>query len=372
MADLLFVTWDGGGNVPPAVGIAQELQKRGHHVRFVGHAGQHDSLVEDGFDVAPTRMARPFSPLDENTPITYVKTFGDRGLGRDVSAALDDHSADLVVVDCMLFGVTEALRESGTPYVSLVHLYDAFFRRSWLRGPMGLGMRLMRLDPAASLAAARATLVASLPALDPAGAQPRSDVAYVGPVVRFRPRVPADPAVLVSLSTVRFPKMQEALQTVLDATAGLDARVVVTTGPVIDPASLRPAANHELHRFVPHAELMPSMSLVIGHGGHSTTMQALAHDLPMVVMPMHPMLDQRMVGQSVERAGAGRLVSKRTSAGDLRTVVADLLADGPHRPAAARLGEQIRAMPGAVNGADQVEALLRNGATAPDRRAARP
>jgi UDP:flavonoid glycosyltransferase YjiC (YdhE family) len=84
------------------------------------------------------------------------------------------------------------------------------------------------------------------------------------------------------------------------------------------------------------------------------------------------MLDQRMVGQSVERAGAGRLVSKRTSAGDLRTVVADLLADGPHRPAAARLGEQIRAMPGAVNGADQVEALLRNGATAPDRRAARP
>jgi len=370
--DLLFVTWDGGGNVPPAVGMATELQARGHHVRFVGHARQHDSLVAAGFDVAPTREARPFSPLDDNSPITYVRTFGDRGLGRDVTAALADQPADLVVVDCLLFGVMEALREVGTPYVSLEHLYDAYFRRSWLRGPMGLGMRLMRLDPAASLAAARATLVASLPALDPAGAQPRSDVTYVGPVISYAPRVSADPAVLVSLSTVNFPKMHESLQTVLDATAGLDARVVVTTGPVVDPASLRAAANHELHRFVPHAELMPQMSVVVGHGGHATTMQALAHDLPLVVMPMHPMLDQRMVGQSLERAGAGRLVSKKTSVEALRTVVSDLLADGPHRQAAARLGEQVRAMPGAANGADRIEALLRNGAGARGPRVARP
>jgi UDP:flavonoid glycosyltransferase YjiC (YdhE family) len=370
-ADLLFVTWDGGGNVPPAVGIAQELRQRGHDVRFVGHARQHDSLAAAGFDVAPTRAARPFSPLDDNSPLTYVKTFGDRGLGRDVSAALADRPADLVVVDCMLFGVMEALRKSATPYVSLEHLYDAFFRRSWLRGPMGLGMRVLGLDPAASLAAARGTLVASLPVLDPAGEQPRSNVAYLGPVVSCSPRVAADPAVLVSLSTIRFPKMQESLQRVLDATAGLDARVVVTTGPVIDPASLRPAANHELHRFVPHAELMPSMSLVVGHGGHATTMLALAHDLPVVVMPMHRLLDQKMVGRSVEQAGAGRLVSKKTSAQQLRVIVSDLLDDGPHRQAAARLGEQIRAMPGAVNGADQVEALLRNGARAPGPPAAR-
>ena len=30
MADILFVTWDGGGNVPPALGIAGELVSRGH------------------------------------------------------------------------------------------------------------------------------------------------------------------------------------------------------------------------------------------------------------------------------------------------------------------------------------------------------
>ena len=34
MSEILFVTWDGGGNVPPALGIATELAARGHTVRF--------------------------------------------------------------------------------------------------------------------------------------------------------------------------------------------------------------------------------------------------------------------------------------------------------------------------------------------------
>jgi UDP:flavonoid glycosyltransferase YjiC (YdhE family) len=371
MAEILVVTWDGGGNVPPALGIAAELKRRGHAVRIAGHARQHDSLAAAGFEVVPAREARPFSAVEPHSPVAMVKTFGDRGLGHDVLAALRERPADLVVVDCLLFGVLEALRESGTPYVILEHLYDEYFRKGWLRGPLGIGMRLMRLRPEASLARAEATYVASLPALDPAGTGPRQGLTYVGPVVSWSPRVPADPAVLVSLSTFAFPKMRECLQTILDATAGLEARVVVTTGPVVDPASLRTAGNHEVHRFVPHAELMPHMSLVVGHGGHSTTMQALAHDLPLVVMPMHPMLDQPMVGKTVEAAGAGRVVSKKVGASELRSVVTELLADGPHRAAAARLGGAVRAMPGAANAADRIEALLSNGATEPGRRAAR-
>jgi hypothetical protein len=40
MSEILFVTWDGGGNVPPATGIATELAARGHAVRFLGHQGK--------------------------------------------------------------------------------------------------------------------------------------------------------------------------------------------------------------------------------------------------------------------------------------------------------------------------------------------
>jgi UDP:flavonoid glycosyltransferase YjiC (YdhE family) len=372
MAEILFVTWDGGGNVPPALGIAAELKARGHGVRLLGHARQQPTLEAAGFEVAPTRQAREFSALDNNSPIALVAAFGDRGLGRDVLDSLAARPADVVVVDCMLFGVMAELRGAGTTYVVLEHLYDAYLRGGWMKGPMGLGMRIKRLQPTRSLAEARLRLVASLPSLDPAGASASHDLTYVGPVVPFSARVEADPMVLVSLSTYRFPRMGECLQTIMDACAGLDARVVVTTGPVVDPADLRAPDNAEVHRFVPHAELMPSASLVIGHGGHSTTMQALAHDLPMVLMPMHPMLDQPMVARSVEAAGSGRVVRKKATADDLAPVIADLLADGPHRTAAARLGAEIRSMPGATNAADRIEGLVTNGTAVPEQPIARP
>jgi UDP:flavonoid glycosyltransferase YjiC (YdhE family) len=229
-----------------------------------------------------------------------------------------------------------------------------------MKGPMGIGMRLRRLQPGRAVAAARLRLVASLPSLDPAGSIAHPQTVYVGPVVPVSPPVPArvdsDPLVLVSLNTVRFPRMSESLQTILDACAGLDARVVVATGPVVDPADLQAARNTEVHRYRPHAELMPTASLLVGHGGHSTTMQALAHDLPMVLM--HPMLDQPMVARTVEAAGAGRVVRKKATADELAPVIAGLLGDGPHRQAAAALGAEIRARPGATNAADRIEDIL--------------
>jgi MGT family glycosyltransferase len=161
--------------------------------------------------------------------------------------------------------------------------------------------------------------------------------------------------------------MASCLQTILDACADLDVRVVATTGPVVDPSELRPPANAELHRFVPHVELMPHASLLIGHGGHGTTMQALAHGLPMVLMPMHPMLDQPMVARSVAAAGAGRVVRKKATADELRPLIASMLGDGPHRAAARRLGEEIRALPGAAGAADRIERLVTNASTSPTR-----
>ncbi len=370
MAEILFVTWDGGGNVPPALGIAGELSARGHEVRFVGHPSQRASLEAAGVGVAPSRHARAFSALDVNSPLTLMATFGDRGLGRDVLDALADRPADVVVVDCMLFGVMAELARAGRPYVVLEHLYDAYLTGGWMKGPMGLGMRLKRLHPTRALAIAQLRLVTSVPSLDPAGDRP--GLSYVGPICPVAPTVDADPMVLVSLSTFRFPGMTGCLQTILDACADLDARVVATTGPVVDPGDLRAPANAEVHRFVPHVELMPQASLMVGHGGHGTTMQALAHDLPVVVMPMHPMLDQPMVARSVELAGAGRVVRKKATADELRPVIASLLDDGPHRAGAAQLGAEIRALPGATGAADLIEGLVRNGAGTPPRPAARP
>jgi UDP:flavonoid glycosyltransferase YjiC (YdhE family) len=177
--------------------------------------------------------------------------------------------------------------------------------------------------------------------------------------------------VLVSLSTFAFPQMRKCLQAILDATRGLGADVVATTGPAIDPSALDVPPGVEVHQYVPHVELMPRASVMVGHGGHGTTMQALAHDLPLLVMPMDRMTDQPQVGRSLVASGAGRMVRKGTAAARITPLLAELLAAGPHRAAAARLGAEVRSLPGAALGADAIEGLLRDGASARGPRASR-
>ena len=301
MAEILFVTWDGGGNVPPAVAIATELRRRGHTVRFLGHETQRGALTDAGFTVEPTSRTRPFDRLDDTSPLTMLRTLGDRGTGHDLRAALARRPADLIVVDCLVFGALDAARESGVPYVVLEHLHHAAYH-SMLAGPLGLVLRLRRLHPRPSLARARACVVTSLPALDPLPGG--GNLVQVGPVVDWSPRVEAaEPTVLVSASTFGYAGLRGAVQRLVDAAAPLDARVVVTTGPALDPRSLRLPPRAEAHSFVPHRELMRSAALFVGHGGHGSTTAALAHDLPLVLMPMDPNTDQPTVAQAVEEAG---------------------------------------------------------------------
>ena len=357
MADVLFVTWDGGGNVPPALGIAAELRRRGHAVRFLGHPAQAGRFAQDAGGFTPFRTARPFSSRTPSSTLTMLTVFGDRSMGRDVVADLAARPVDVVVVDCLLFGVMEALRAAGCPYVVLEHSFDGFFRRA-ARGPLGMMLRLRGFRALDLIDGGDPVLAATLAELD----RGHGTVEHTGPVValppeRHEPAATPAPAVLVSLSTFAFRTLVPAWQRVLDAVDGLPVRVIATTGPAVEPELLRVPANVELHRWLPHPEVLPQVTLVVGHGGHATTMAALAHDLPLLVLPVDAKTDQPFVGRAVEAAGAGRTLSRRAPAARIRAVVEELLGEGPHREAAARLGAAVRATPGATRGADAVEAL---------------
>jgi UDP:flavonoid glycosyltransferase YjiC (YdhE family) len=361
MADILFVTWDGGGNVPPAVGIGHELRRRGHAVRFLGHGTQEHALVDAGFEFVRPTHARPFSSQQVHSGLSMLGTFADRGMGRDLLTEVRRRPVDLVVVDCLMVGAMHAAHAAGLRFAVLEHLYDEYLRSAVLAGPMGWNLRVRRLRPHAALDAAAVRVVTSLPDLDPLAGR-ATNIQQVGPVVpAAAPADFVDPTVLVSLSTYAYAGMQRSLQSAVDAASGLEARVVVTTGPVIEPTAIRARPGVEVLRYVPHAEVMPASTLFVGHGGHGGTMTALAHDLPVVLMPMYDRADQPLVARSVERAGAGRVVHRTAGPAELEPVLAQMLADGPHRRAAARLGARVRAHPGAIHGADALEAALPTG-----------
>lgn len=360
MGRILIVTWNGGGNVPPALGIGAELTRRGHRVRVLGHAQQRDTIASAGLDF--TAYSRDWDPLVRRAAtraaFAYLGLFSDPGPGVEVRAELARHPADLVVVDAMSLGALRGALRAGVRTAVLVHTFHSYLIRSWASGPVGLAATLRGLRPGPLWNAADRVLVATDRELDPTGPLP-PNVRHTG-AVQPAPRPvarDAEPFVLVSLSTIFYERQAQALELSLRALRDLGISAVVATGAV-DPASLSAHAGVRLHRHVSHADLMPRASLLIGHGGHATTMYALAHDLPVLVLPLDPYLDQGMIGAQVAAAGAGRVLSPSAAPEEIRDAVHTLLADGPHRTAAATIGARIRATDGARRAVDEIEAVL--------------
>ena len=362
MADILFATYDGGGNLPPALGIARVLQSRGHRVRFLGQESQREQLADFEFrayDHAPAWS--PVAAPGVRSTIALLGALTSTGMGRDLLATLDEDPADVVVIDVALLGVLAAVRQAGVRYIALVHAFFAWFDGAFARGPIGTLARLRGLNARTLWNAADLVVVCSDRELDPAGEREvPANVVWSG-AVSDAPTDRADRAdlapsrrVLVSFSTLAFAGQRRILQKVLDAVAGLDIEVVVTTGPSLDPADLDAPDNATVHRYLPHNELMPGCAAVIGHGGHATTFRALAYDLPVLVIPINPLADQAMVGNAIAKAGAGLLLSRSARRRRIRGALTELLDVPSHRQAAASIGARVRETDGAVRGADRI------------------
>lgn len=357
---VLFVTWDGGGNLPPALGIARELVRRGDRVRMLGHRIQQAAIEAGGLEFHPIQRGRDYVSAEPRGTVDgvlgLVALFADRGIADDALELLKQEPADVIVVDCLLWGVTGRLIDTGIPVVSLVHSRADFFDRN-AHGPLGLLARLRGADPLASRRAAL-RLITTRADFEPPRADPHTGFVWQGTPVAAVPQ--ALPEVLVSFSTTSFPGQAAALQRVLDALADEQVQVIVTSGAV-DPATLRAPANARVVRYKDHSELLPRASLVIGHGGHATTARALAHGVPVLVMPMHPLMDQPAIGQALEKIGAGMSLPKSASPSRILAAVRQLLSDETVRAAAARIGVESRALDGAVTAA----ALIAQAAGSP-------
>lgn len=362
MARILAVTWHGGGNVPPMLGIAGELQRRGHKVRVLGHPQQREAVVSAGLKFVDYHHGRGWSPKVAWFPLRFIfGVFTAPGLGKDVRDEIAREPVDLALVDSMILAGVRAAEEAQVPTAVLMHTLRRYHTHQWSRSPIGVVAAARGMRPSRLWNAADRVLVATDSALDPATERrPPVNVRYTGVVqAPIQPGTTKDrPHVLVSLSTLFFEGQQPTLQAILDALEGLPIRVIVTTGAVA-PETLRVSANVELHRYIPHDQIMPSVSLVIGHGGHSTTVRALAHGIPLLILPMHRLLDQAMVGKAVAAAGAARVLPKTSSPGEIRSAVRSLLEDPSYRRAAGTAGARLRSNNGAIGAADEVETLLR-------------
>lgn len=362
MSVVLIVTVDLGGNIPPAIGIAAELRRRGDRVVVLADEAVRTRAERAGAEFLLAEGVAYDPLLPRSAPRTLreiTRLFADRARGRAAAAVARSLGADVVLVDGLLVGAAAETERAGIPTVLLAHTTWAYFARTFRRGPVRALLRWRGVEPMAVVDAAARVLVVADPRLDRTPL-PRNAV-RVGAVLQDAPalgRRGTPPTVLVSLSTIWYPGMGPALQRVLDALADLPIRVEVTTGRAVRAVDLRIPSNTTVHELADHGDLLLRSSALVGHGGHATTVRALARGVPVLVLPMHPMLDQPVVGREVRAAGAGLDLRKSAKPVEIRAAVSRLLEEPAFRDAARSIAERMAERDGAAAAADELALLV--------------
>jgi MGT family glycosyltransferase len=411
----LFVLWEGGGNVPPQLGLARSLAERGHDVRVLSEDCIAAEVTAAGarfepFTRAPNRASRTEDLVRDSearTPLGAFKRARDRvvmgpaaAYAHDTRTALEREPADALVSDYMLFGPPIAGERLGVPTALLVHnVYvvpepgkpapGAGFMPA--RGPLGrardrtVSRALIALFNRGLSPVNRARCEHGLPPLRSAleqfdhaqrvlvltsesfdfhGESHPPHVRYVGAHLADPPWVddwhspwsPEDrrPLVIVSMSST-YMAQERVLARAIEGLGGLVARILVTTGPAIDPASLPRAANTTVLASAPHSRLFPAASAVLTHAGMGTVTRALAAETPLVCVPMGR--DQHDVAARVVHAGAGLRLRAGAKPLTIRSAVERVIHEPSFRARARTLGGQIRADAAAQRGVLELEAL---------------
>jgi len=374
----LFVTWDGGGNTAPVYPLIRRLIARGHRVGVLGQSSQGNKVKQLGAEFYPL-------PAPDWTPGKALEDEMDRvgelllgpATAQAVLDAIERTAADVTVVDCLMIAALAAAERFGSPSVALFHfLYEQFVGEGSIGrmfSPMlplinevrnGLG-----LPGVESLSAlfdlTNVVIVACPPEFDaPMQAIP-SNVRYIGAVLEkppsreHSPELQRDenlPQVLVSLSTT-LQHQQEVLGRIAAALATLPVRATITVGPALDPAVLVLAPNVTIKDYVPHADLLPNCSLVVTHAGMGTVINALAHGVPLLCVPMGR--EQPDNAARVEALGAGLAVSPDATVEEIRAAICQVLGTPSHRMGALRMAEIIARQDGLTEAASELEKLLR-------------
>lgn len=379
MARILWACWDGGGNLTPSLGIARALEDRGHQVHFYGRPDMTGRVEAAGLRATAFRHAR--TDLDRYSFHPLAAVFGytsSPAVGEELLGTVASTRPDVVVIDALFSAALQVAPQLGCPAAVMLHTFLNRIFDHWLanftmqsesRQRAGFGA-LADLD---TLWGERDVLhVNTLGEFDGEPATGWRHVVHGAPVLTAESRaVPAGlpwadddptPVVLLSFSTVPELRNAQVLQHALEALGPLPVHVVATTGGIVDPAELNAPANAHVVAFADHDALMRRAAMVVGHGGHGTTMRALRSGLPIVGIPAEA-VDQGPVTRLLEDWHVGLALPGDADVAQIRAAAGLVLADPSYRDNAVRRSLAFHGADGAQLAADSVETLLAKTAT---------
>ncbi len=131
-------------------------------------------------------------------------------------------------------------------------------------------------------------------------------------------------------------------------------QVIVSMGPQHEELELAP--NMVGAEFLPQTSILPTVDLVITHGGNNTVTESLRFGKPMILLPLF--WDQYDNAQRIDETGFGkRLSTYEHSPDELRGAIDALLADEALAARQGRLSQRLGNAPGTERAADLLEGL---------------
>jgi UDP:flavonoid glycosyltransferase YjiC (YdhE family) len=378
---VLFSCIPSEGHFSPLLPLAHALAGRGHEVAFAIAEDWRFRATEEGFEslvagpsmpevsaqFAPERERIFRLPIEERRPLQFSGLFGRLYAPAKLRTLLPvarEWEADTIVYDSGDLAAPIAAAALGLPAVN--HSFGAMVPVAALERAAAVVEPLWRaqgLEPDPHAGAFQGLFIDLAPESF-AWERPQGRSIRMRPVPGAPGLAPAwldelePPLVYVTLGTVW--NRPEIFHVLLDALDGPHS-TLVTTGRNLDPAELGALPPRvRVERFVPQSHILPRSVAVISHGGSGTTLGALAHGLPLVLVPQAA--DQFDNAARAEAAGAAvALLPGEVTAESVRAALGRVLSDPAFAAAARTIQREIQQMATVEEAAAAVEEHVTGG-----------
>ncbi len=378
----LFTFAGGTGHFLPLVPLARAAEQAGHRVAFGGQPGML-SVIEQagfsGFDTAGRTLLAgsertPLLELDMEREILAVREGYAGRTARERAAAVlqlcEAWRPDVLVCDEMDFGALVAAERADVPYATVICIGSgSFVWPELVTEPLNELRATHGLPPDPELMMLRRYLV--LAPFPPSFRDPANPLPPTGHTIRpvladapagevepaWLAELTARPLVYFTLGTIFNLESGDLFERVLASLSELPVSVVVTVGRELEPQALGPQpANVRVERYVPQSLLLPHCELVVSHAGSGSVVGALAHGLPMVLLPIGA--DQPFNAARCRELHVARVLDPfQATAADISNAVSSVLSDPSYRRSAQRLQAEIEASPGPEHAVGLLERL---------------
>nr|WP_294872045.1 nucleotide disphospho-sugar-binding domain-containing protein [uncultured Pedobacter sp.] len=372
MSKFLFVVPPFFGHISPTLSIGASLIAKGHEVKWLGviplsdahipEGGEYiypqEDLVEHQEELQKILKRQDDGPACSGPEVmklaleeTYVPIarIMMKGLGKYVDA----WKPDVIINDCITFAGALCAYIKGIPCVTTTPVPPDVMGDTANSAPKifewqenlikGLQREFGVYGEEIVIHSHKMNIVFTSEEF--AGAQDSMPhMKFVGPV-KGRPNhadfdwerleKATTPKVFVSLGTLLVDIRKEFFGKLIEAFANAPVTIVAATNPDIFEQW---PDNFIVNGFVPQAELMPKMDVVICHGGFNTVNDTFINGLPMLITPIA--YDHFHTAKLIENAGCGiKIRYKRLRIEDMKKAVFELLENPIYRNASLRIKE---------------------------------